>query len=97
VLPNIKSAVKRVKTTKVRTLRNASAKSALRTSIKKFETALSAHDVERAKEALRLAAKALDKAASKGIIHRNKASRKKSRLMKRFNKAIAEAELHRPA
>ncbi|MCY0902948.1 MAG: 30S ribosomal protein S20 [Firmicutes bacterium] len=86
-MPNIKSAIKRVKVTKKRALRNASAKSALRTSIKHFETAMREHNVESARTALHGAARSLDKAVTKGIIHRNHAARKKSRLTKRFNKA----------
>jgi len=86
-MPNIKSAIKRVKVTKKRTLRNAAAKSALRTSLKHFESALKGHDFETAQTALRSATRSLDKAVTKGIIHRNHAARKKSRLTKRMNKA----------
>ncbi|MDP9727361.1 30S ribosomal protein S20 [Alicyclobacillus tolerans] len=84
-MPNIKSAEKRVHVTKRRTLRNASLRSALRTTLKKFDVTLSQNDVEQARQALRIATRALDKAATKGIIHRNTASRKKSRLTRRFN------------
>lgn len=86
-VPNIKSAEKRVRIIATRSLRNASQKSALRTTIKKFETALAQNDVEQARLALGIATRALDKAATKGIIHRNAASRKKSRLTQRFNAA----------
>ncbi|MCI0181903.1 MAG: 30S ribosomal protein S20 [Acidibacillus sp.] len=85
-MPNIKSAIKRVKITKARTLRNASAKSALRTALKKFEVALRERDLETAQTALRSATRSLDKAATKGIVHRNYAARKKSRLTKRLHK-----------
>ncbi|MCL6443544.1 MAG: 30S ribosomal protein S20 [Alicyclobacillus sp.] len=88
-MPNIKSAEKRVHITKRRTLRNASLKSALRTTLKKFDATLNTGDVEQARLALRIATRALDKAATKGIIHRNQASRKKSRLTRRFNKRMA--------
>jgi small subunit ribosomal protein S20 len=84
-VPNIKSAEKRVRISTKRTLHNTSLKSALRTTIKKFETALAQSEIEQARLALRIATRALDKAATKGIIHRNTASRKKSRLTKRFN------------
>ncbi|MBL0388392.1 30S ribosomal protein S20 [Tumebacillus sp. ITR2] len=87
-MPNIKSAVKRVKTTSTRTLRNAAAKSALRTSIKKFEAAVAANDANSA-TLLKQATRALDKAVSKGLLHKNTASRKKSRLTKKFNQASA--------
>jgi small subunit ribosomal protein S20 len=89
-VPNIKSAEKRVRITERRTLRNASLKSALRTTIKKFETALAQSDVNQARLALKVATRALDKAVTKGIIHRNTASRKKSRLTKRFNAVAAK-------
>lgn len=88
-MPNIKSAVKRVLITQTRTLRNAAAKSALRTAIKKFETAVSSHDVDNAGSLLRQATRTIDKAVTKGIIHRNAAARKKSRLTRKFNKLSA--------
>jgi len=84
-VPNIKSAEKRVRITSKRSLRNASLRSALRTTVKKFEVAVSSNDAEQARLALAIATRALDKAASKGIIHRNNASRKKSRLTRRYN------------
>lgn len=86
-MPNIKSAEKRVRITARRSLRNISIRSALRTSIKKFETTLVQSDVEQARLALKAATRALDKAATKGVIHRNAADRKKSRLTLRLNKA----------
>jgi small subunit ribosomal protein S20 len=88
-VPNIKSAEKRVRVTQRRTLRNASLKSALRTTIKKYEAALAQQNVEQARLALRIATRALDKAVTKGIIHRNKANRKKSRLARKFNAFLA--------
>ncbi|PYI51859.1 30S ribosomal protein S20 [Paenibacillus flagellatus] len=84
-MPNIKSAVKRVKTSEKRRLQNASQRSALRTSVKTFETAAASQNVESAKEALIAASKKLDKAVTKGLIHKNAAARKKSRLAKQFN------------
>lgn len=87
-MPNIKSAVKRVKTTSTRTLRNAAAKSALRTSIKKFEVAVASNDANAA-ALLKQACRSLDKAVTKGLVHKNTAARKKSRLTKKLNKATA--------
>ena len=87
-MPNIKSAVKRVKTTSTRTLRNAAAKSALRTSIKKFEAALATGDAN-APVLLKQACRSLDKAVTKGLLHKNNAARKKSRLTKKLNKVSA--------
>jgi len=89
-VPNIKSAEKRVLVTARRSLRNASLKSALRTTVKKFETTIAQNDVDQARIALNIATRALDKAATKGIIHRNAASRKKSRLTRRLNAAVAK-------
>lgn len=84
-MPNIKSAIKRVKVSEKRRQRNSSQKSALRTAVKAFETTVATNNVESAKEALILASKKLDKAASKGLIHKNAANRKKSRLAKKLN------------
>ncbi|MFD2612695.1 30S ribosomal protein S20 [Paenibacillus gansuensis] len=84
-MPNIKSAVKRVKTSEKRRLLNASHKSALRTAVKTADVALAGTDVETAKTALVNATKKLDKAVTKGLIHKNAAARKKSRLAKRLN------------
>ncbi|MBM7855700.1 small subunit ribosomal protein S20 [Desulfohalotomaculum tongense] len=85
-MPNTKSAAKRVRTIKKRTLRNARIKSAMRTSIRRFEEALASANMDNAKAALQKALKALDKAVTKGVIHKNTAARKKSRLTKRFNR-----------
>ena len=84
-MANIKSAQKRIRVTEVKTLRNRMVKSALKTTIKKFETALVGGNAEEAKVAYKNVVKALDMAASKGIIHKNMASRKKSRLAAKLN------------
>ena len=90
-MPNIKSAIKRVKTNDARRQRNASQKSALRTAVKQADTAVLGTDVNAAKEALQLAQKKLDKAVTKGLIHKNAAARKKSRLAKKLNALSAQA------
>lgn len=90
-MPNIKSAIKRVKVSEKRRLRNASHKSALRTAVKAFETAAAGDNVDNAKAALIAASKKLDKAATKGLIHKNAAARKKSRLAKKLNALSAQA------
>lgn len=90
-MPNIKSAIKRVKVSEKRRLNNASHKSALRTAVKSFETAAASNNVETAKAALVTASKKLDKAATKGLIHKNAAARKKSRLAKKLNAISAQA------
>ncbi|CAH0347067.1 30S ribosomal protein S20 [Bacillus sp. CECT 9360] len=84
-MPNIKSAIKRVKTSDESRAQNATVKSTMRSSLKNVEVALANNEVEAAKEALLTASKKLDKAASKGLIHKNAAARKKSRLTKRLN------------
>ena len=83
-MPNIKSAIKRVKTAELRRANNITAKSSMRTAVKNAEAAIANND-ENAKDALLAASRKLDKAASKGIIHKNAAARKKSRLAKRLN------------
>ncbi|MCL4440116.1 30S ribosomal protein S20 [Desulforamulus profundi] len=85
-MPNIKSAAKRVEIARKRTIRNASIKSAVKTAIRKYEEALVNASQELAQAALRKALVALDKAVTKGVLHKNAAARKKSRLTKRFNK-----------
>lgn len=90
-MPNIKSAIKRVSQSEKRRLQNASQKSALRTAVKAVETAVVNKDVENAKAALTAASKKLDKAATKGLIHKNAAANKKSRLAKRVNELSAQA------
>ncbi|WP_046173883.1 30S ribosomal protein S20 [Domibacillus indicus] len=82
-MPNIKSAIKRTKTAQIRSARNTQAKSAMRSAVKKFETAAANND-ENAKELLVEAVSKLDKAAAKGLIHKNAANRQKSRLMKKL-------------
>jgi len=83
-LPNIKSAEKRVDLIRKRTLRNTSLKSNLRTAVKKFDDSLKG-PVEESSTKLRQALVAIDKAVTKGILHKNTAARKKSRLTKRLN------------
>ncbi|WP_456273970.1 30S ribosomal protein S20 [Bacillus sp. AK031] len=83
-MPNIKSAIKRVKTSEARNAQNATVKSSMRTAVKKAEAAAQNND-DNAKELVAQAVKHLDKAAQKGLIHKNAADRSKSRLMKKVN------------
>ena len=83
-MPNIKSAKKRVKVIKVKTLNNKAFNSALKTDIKKADAAISAKADNRA-EVERLAVKKIDQAAAKGILHPNAAARKKSALVRKLN------------
>ena len=83
-MPNIKSAIKRVKVNEQKRANNIAAKSSMRTAVKNAEVAI-ANNGENAKDALLAASTKLDKAASKGLIHKNAAARKKSRLAKRLH------------
>ena len=85
-MPNIKSAKKRVLVNQTKAARNKAARSALRTDIKRFATAVEAGDKAQAQTAYAVAVKAVDKAAAHGLIHRNNAARKKSGLTLRLNK-----------
>ncbi|MDD2233722.1 MAG: 30S ribosomal protein S20 [Desulfitobacteriaceae bacterium] len=89
-MPNIKSALKRVEKTRLRTIKNAAAKSSLRTTIRRFEESLSI-DKETANTNLKKVTRALDKACSKGLIHKNMAARKKSRLTRKLAKKFDQA------
>jgi small subunit ribosomal protein S20 len=86
-MANIKSAAKRILVTRIRTQRNAAYKSMMKTAIRRYETAVKNGATEEAKQALAKAVKTIDKIASKGVIHKNTAGRKKSKLTKQFNKA----------
>lgn len=80
-MPNIESAIKRVKTSNEANAKNSSQKSAMRTAVKKFEDAAAA-GAENVDALYKEAVKAIDMAETKGLIHRNKADRDKSRLSK---------------
>ena len=84
-MPNIKSAKKRVKVTAKKTLQNKMFKSAMKTEIKKYYAAVESGDVASAEAAYKSAAKKIDVAASKGIIHKNAAAHKKSQFTKALN------------
>lgn len=79
-MPNIRSAAKRVRTSAKRRTYNRSIKSEVKTLVKKFELAVQSGEKEAALERFRKAASALDKAAVKGVVHKNLAARKKSRM-----------------
>lgn len=85
-MPNIKSAAKRVEIIRKKTMRNVALKSALKTSIKKYDESLAGGSTDEAKAKLGQALIAIDKAVTKGILHKNTAARKKSRLTVRLNK-----------
>ncbi|MDO5558814.1 MAG: 30S ribosomal protein S20 [Oscillospiraceae bacterium] len=83
-MPNIKSAMKRVKVQKVKSENNKARKTNLKTVLKKADQAVMANAADK-DAAVKLAIKKVDQAASKGLIHKNAASRKKSQLAKKLN------------
>jgi small subunit ribosomal protein S20 len=80
---NIKSQIKRIRTNEKARLRNKAVKSSLKTAVRKFREAAEAGDAATVTVALRDASRALDKAASKGVIHPNQAANRKSAMAKR--------------
>lgn len=89
-MANIKSAKKRITVINKKTARNRRVKEHLKSVLKNLDAAMVAGDKAEAQAKLILAEKKLKKAAAKGVIHKNAASRKVSRLNKSFNKAFAE-------
>ena len=83
-MANIKSQIKRNKQNEKAHQRNKAVKSALRTNVRKFREAADAGNVEEAALALRVASRQLDKAVSKGVIHKNQAANRKSAIAKRL-------------
>ena len=81
-MANIKSQIKRNRQNEAARLRNKSVKSTLKTAVRRFREAADAGDSAKAQEQARVAARLLDKAASKGVIHPNQAANKKSALAK---------------
>ncbi|MGH3341967.1 MAG: 30S ribosomal protein S20 [Carbonactinosporaceae bacterium] len=82
-MANIKSQIKRNRQNEQRRLRNKAVKSSLKTAIRKFHAAADASDVDQATLLVRDASRKLDKAASKGVIHRNQAANRKSAIARR--------------
>ncbi len=85
-MPNIKSAMKRVKVNKTKAAANKARKSNLKTVLKNAGAACEANSADKA-EAIRVAIKKVDQAAAKGLMHKNCAARKKSQLAKKLNAA----------
>ena len=90
-MANIKSQMKRIKTNEKARLRNKSVKSSLKTAIRKYREAADAGDAAAAATLMRDASRALDKAASKGVIHANQAANRKSAMAKRTEKLSSTA------
>ncbi len=84
-MPNIKSAIKRTRIIEKKTMQNNMVKSGYKTAVKKFESAIEAGDVKTAEALFVEATKKIDQACTKGVIVKNTAARKKSRLAKKLN------------
>jgi len=82
---NIKSQIKRIRTNEKARLSNKATRSALKTAVKRFHVAAESSDVDAAREAMTSASRKLDKAASKGVIHKNQAANRKSSMAKQFS------------
>ena len=85
-MANTKSAIKRLRSAERRRLRNRAYRGQARTIVKRARRFMDEGRLEEAREAVRVVASALDKAAEKGIIHKNNAARRKSRLMRQLNR-----------
>jgi len=90
-MPHSRSARKRVRQNLKRRLANRSAKSAVKSQVKKFLAAVEGSDPDAARAEFKTAASVLDKAAAHGVLHKNTAARRKSRLAARLNAKAAEA------
>ena len=84
-MANIKSQIKRNKQNQKRRMRNRVYRGTARTYVRKAEAAIKVGDAQASQEEVLKAIRALDKAASKGVIHKNNAARRKSRLVKKLN------------
>ncbi len=84
-MANIKSQIKRVKTNEKRRMRNKSVRSSVRTAVRRFREAVEAGDAEKAVVLQRAASRALDKAAGKGVLHKNQAANRKSAMARRVD------------
>jgi small subunit ribosomal protein S20 len=94
-MANTKSALKRIRQSEKRRVRNIAVRTGVRTAVKTTRTALAGGTAEEARTSLARAIQLLDKAVTKGVVHRNAAARKKSRLTRQLN-ALAAAP-SRPA
>ena len=83
-MPNIKSAKKRTKVIAAKTLKNKMFKTNLKTIVKKYETAVAANDKSGLEQSFKATVKKIDQAVARGLMHKNKAARQKSRFAKKF-------------
>jgi small subunit ribosomal protein S20 len=91
-LANTKSALKRIRSSEKRRVRNRQVRTETRTYIKRARAHIEAGELEEAQQSVAQAIRALDKAAEKGIFHKNNVARRKSRLVQKLNQAIKAAE-----
>jgi len=84
-MANIKSSAKRALLIEKETAKNRAARSLMKTNIKKFDAAVASDDRETAETALKAAVKTVDRAATKNLIHKNKAARRKSTMTQKLN------------
>ena len=84
-MPNIKSACKRVQLEKVRSAKNKAEKTALKTNLKKFEAAVAEGNSEAAAATYKVAVKSVDRAVNKGLLHKNNAAHRKSKMAVKLN------------
>jgi small subunit ribosomal protein S20 len=88
-MANIKSSAKRAELSEKAAARNKSVRSLMKTNLKKFDAAVTGGDQTATASAYKIAVKTVDRAASKGLIHKNKAARRKSQLAKQLNTSSA--------
>ena len=91
-MANTKSALKRIRQTEKRRKRNRKVRAETRTYIKQARVQIEEGELEEAQKSVAQAIRALDKAAEKGVLHRNNAARRKSRLMRKLNQAMQATE-----
>lgn len=89
-MPNLKSSKKDVERSQIKKVRNTAAKSAIKTFIRKGKEVAGTGDAAATAESVKKAVSAIDKAVKRGIVHKNTAARKKSRLMLAINKKLAK-------
>ena len=90
-MANTRSALKRIRSSERKRVRNRIVRSSARTHVKKARKLIAEGKLDEAEAAVRKAISAVDKAAEKGVIHKNNAARRKSRLMRVFNQAMQSA------
>ncbi|RJX23461.1 MAG: 30S ribosomal protein S20 [Dethiobacter sp.] len=88
-MPNTKSAFKRMKQSLLRRQRNRGVKSHLKNAVQTFHVSLKEQDLQKARQTYAAASSVIDKAVSKGVIHKNTGARKKSRLAKQLNELVS--------